>query len=184
MPRGVRLLRTGGRVLLVVGIAVDAYEVYKAPPEQRARTAVGVTGGFVAGLGAGAAAGLACGPGAPVCSVVLGIGFGIAFSWLGRKAAEGAYDLATESSSSKQDKPIYNSECPSCHTRVNEQPDPFSKMGTKKMLWNTGPLSDQMKRNIWNIPDTTPLKAPQTRQLSAEDMAAIRQWLEKMPEAE
>jgi hypothetical protein len=181
MPRGVRLLRTGGRVLLVVGIAVDAYEVYSAPPEQRARTTVGVAGGFVAGLGAGAAAGLACGPGAPVCSVVLGLGFGIAFSWLGRKAAEGAYDLATEKP--KEDKPVYNSECPSCHTRINQPRDPFSTAETSKFLWGDSMSSDYMKRNIWNIPDNAPLKQPQTRPLSEEDMAVIRQWLEKTPEA-
>lgn len=96
MPTGLKVLKVGGRVMLVVSIAMIPVEVYLAPPEQRERTLVGATGGFVGGFAAGAAAGLLCGPGAPVCSIVLGLGAGFAGSVGGRSLAEGAYDLAVD----------------------------------------------------------------------------------------
>jgi hypothetical protein len=82
--------------MLVVSVAMIPVEVYLAPPEERERTLVGATGGFLGGLGAGAAAGLVCGPGVPVCSIVLGLGAGFAGSVAGRSMAEGAYDLAVD----------------------------------------------------------------------------------------
>lgn len=93
--RGLRLLRWGGRVFVAVGIATSIHEVAAAPAGARARTAVGVGGGFVGGLVAGAAAGLVCGPGAPLCSVVFGIGFGAVGGYLGRAGAERIYNRAT-----------------------------------------------------------------------------------------
>lgn len=95
MPTGLRVLKWGGRVMIVVGAATVPLEVYLAPPEERTRTAVGATAGFLGGLALGATAGLVCGPGAPVCSVVLGIGFGIAGGLAARGGAEEVYDLAT-----------------------------------------------------------------------------------------
>jgi hypothetical protein len=105
-----RVLRSGGKVLLVVGVAMDIHEVATAPPEQRTRTAVGVGGGFLGGLALGAAAGLVCGPGAPVCSTVLGIGFGILGAFGGRAAAEGLYDSLTETPTSGG-QPAENYDC-------------------------------------------------------------------------
>ncbi|PDV97880.1 DUF4157 domain-containing protein [Candidatus Chloroploca asiatica] len=90
-----RVMRFAGRAFIVVGVVATGYEIATAPPETRTRTAIGATSGFVGGLAFGAAAGLACGPGAPVCSVLLGIGFGIAGGIATRSAAEGIYDAAT-----------------------------------------------------------------------------------------
>jgi hypothetical protein len=87
-----QVLRWGGRFLIVVGAAATVYEIASAPREQRARTAVGATSGFLGGLAGGAVAGLACGPGALLCSVVLGLAFGIAGGIATRAAAERIYD--------------------------------------------------------------------------------------------
>jgi hypothetical protein len=95
MPTGLRVLKWGGRVMIVVGAATVPLEVYLAPPEERVRTGIGATSGFLGGLALGATAGLVCGPGAPVCSVVLGIGFGIAGGLAARGAAEEVYDMST-----------------------------------------------------------------------------------------
>ncbi|KYG03766.1 hypothetical protein BE21_04395 [Sorangium cellulosum] len=95
MSRGAQVLRWGGRVFLVVGVATIPMEVAMARPEQRTRTAVGATAGFLTGLAGGAAAGLVCGPGAPACSLVLGLTFGIVGTFTGRAVAEEVYDAAT-----------------------------------------------------------------------------------------
>jgi hypothetical protein len=92
MPRVIRVLRVGGKVLLVVGIVAGGYEIVASRPEERARTAVGVGGGFVGGFALGATAGLICGPGAPLCSFVLGLGLGTIGALGGRALAEEAYD--------------------------------------------------------------------------------------------
>jgi hypothetical protein len=89
-----RLLRWGGRLFLVVGIAATGYEIAAAPPAERTRTAIGAASGFVGGLAAGAAAGLVCGPGAPLCSVMLGLTFGLVGGVASRAAAESIYDAA------------------------------------------------------------------------------------------
>jgi hypothetical protein len=96
MPRYVQVLKWGGRVFILIGVGMAVYETAKAPEGKRARTAVGVTGGFVGGLAGGATAGLACGPGAPVCSVVLGLGLGLLGYFVGRSVAEGVYDAASD----------------------------------------------------------------------------------------
>ena len=94
MAKGVQVMKWGGRAFVVVGILTIPAEVALAQPGRRARTAVGATAGFAGGLAAGALAGLVCGPGAPVCSVVLGITFGIAGALGTRAVAEGIYDEA------------------------------------------------------------------------------------------
>jgi hypothetical protein len=96
MPRYFRVLKWGGRIFIVVGAVDVVYETATAQEGQRGRTLAREGTGFVGGLAAGAAAGLVCGPGAPVCSVVLGLGFGLAGMWVGRTVGEGAYDLATQ----------------------------------------------------------------------------------------
>ena len=94
-PRYIQVLKYGGRVFFVVGAAASVAEVAMAKEGERTRTAVGAGAGFVGGLALGATAGLFCGPGAPVCSVVLGLGFGIVGGLASRTAAEGIYDVAT-----------------------------------------------------------------------------------------
>ena len=102
MPAGLRYLKWGGRVFLVIGVAAGAAEVITAPEGQRERTAVGVGGGFAGGFALGATAGLVCGPGALVCSVVLGLGLGIIGSVAGRSLAEYVYDHETETPEARQ----------------------------------------------------------------------------------
>lgn len=94
-PRYIQVLKIGGRVFFVIGAVATVAEVAMSPEGERTRTAVGAGAGFVGGLALGATAGLVCGPGAPVCSVVLGLGFGIAGAFATRAAAEGIYDVAT-----------------------------------------------------------------------------------------
>ncbi len=95
MSKGVQVLKWGGRVFIVVGVVAGVAEVATAPEGKKVRTAVGAGAGFVGGLALGATAGLFCGPGAPVCSVVLGLGLGIAGALTARAAAEELYDEAT-----------------------------------------------------------------------------------------
>lgn len=95
MPRVVRVLRVGGKVMLVVGIVAGAHEIVTARPEEQTRTIVGVGGGFAGGFLLGATAGLICGAGAPVCSLVLGLSLGTLGALGGRVFAEGAYDYVT-----------------------------------------------------------------------------------------
>jgi hypothetical protein len=92
MSRGLQALKWGGRVFFVIGLATIPLEVLWAPSGQKGRTAVGATAGFLGGLAAGAAAGLVCGPGAPICSIVLGLTFGIAGALGARALAESIYD--------------------------------------------------------------------------------------------
>lgn len=140
MPQALRYIKWGGRVFIVVGLAAGAWEVYSATPEQRDRTTTGViagtAGGFAGGAAggalAGAAAGLVCGPGAPVCSLVFGIGGGLVGGVIGalgsRALAETAYDIANP-----RGVPVSGplpavvgkrpTECPSCHSEL-KKPEP------------------------------------------------------------
>jgi len=131
MSGGARVMKYMGRGFLVVGVAATGYEIYAAPPEQRTRTAVGGVSGFVGGLAFGAAAGLVCGPGAPVCSFVLGVGFGVAGSIATRRVAEEIYD-----ESHPQSWPVTDpteqaamlsaanrgTVCPNCHAAMTPPP--------------------------------------------------------------
>ena len=96
MSRGMKYLRWGGRVFLVVGIAAGIAEIFMASPEQRARVAtevgVGFGGGVLGGIAGGAAAGLVCGPGAPVCAVIGGIIGGILGAFGARSFASLLFD--------------------------------------------------------------------------------------------
>jgi hypothetical protein len=95
MPYTVQVLRVGSNVLLVVGVTGGVYEIATATPEERARTTVGVGGGFAGGFLLGATAGLICGPGAPVCSFAVGLGMGTVGALGGRAVAEAIFDEAT-----------------------------------------------------------------------------------------
>ncbi len=154
MSTGLKVLKVGGRVFLVVGAAATLYDIYSASPEERARTAARDLSGFAAGLAAGAAAGLVCGPGAIVCSVVLGLAFGIIGSQVGSAVGEGVYDAVTDDPTRRADNgPIPNlppsTVCPSCHRTVNSPP---SMLGTNGLIGAMGgfenDLSEQDKQRI------------------------------------
>jgi hypothetical protein len=98
MPRYLQILKWGGRIFIVIGGVMVVVETSRAREGQRGRTLTGATGGFLGGLAAGAAAGLVCGPSALACSIVLGLGFGLAGYFGGRALAEAAYDSATTQS--------------------------------------------------------------------------------------
>jgi hypothetical protein len=158
MPGYLRYFKWGGRVFLVIGIVSVPAEIALTRPEDRTRTAVGATAGFVGGLAAGAAAGLVCGPGALVCSVVLGIAFGIAGSLASREAAESIYDAATSTGTpvpwsfdpeTARALESPSTICPSCHR-------------------TSAPASG----SFTGFPTT-----PSTTSLSAEDMRIIIEYL-------
>jgi len=95
MPKSLQVLKWGGRLFLVAGAVMVPVEVAMAPKGERVRTAVGATSGFAGGFAAGAGAGLVCGPGALACSIILGIGFGLAGYFAARGIAEEIYDEAS-----------------------------------------------------------------------------------------
>jgi hypothetical protein len=88
VPTLLRVVKVGGRVMIVVGVVAARYELYKAKPEEQPRVAVGLAGGFLLGAGAG----LVCGPGAPVCSIIAGLVLGTIGALGGRAVAETMYD--------------------------------------------------------------------------------------------
>jgi Domain of unknown function (DUF4157) len=94
MSRTMQFMRIGGRVFLVVGVVISAVEVGRAVRDRDYRRATQEVGGFATGFAAGAAAGLLCGPGAPVCSIGLGLVFGLGGYFAGRAIAGAAYDAA------------------------------------------------------------------------------------------
>jgi hypothetical protein len=91
-----RVSRVAGPVGMAAGLAISGYEVYDAPPDERARVAVREGGGFAGGLVgasagglvAGWAASLACGPGAPVCAIVISLVIVGAAGYAGGRAGE------------------------------------------------------------------------------------------------
>lgn len=116
MTKGMKVLKWGGRVFFVIGVATTTYDIATAKPEERARTAAREVTGFAAGFAAGAAAGLVCGPGALACSIVLGLGFGLAGTLIGREVGESVYDAATNNDYVDEcDRP--RPPCPNCHQR-------------------------------------------------------------------
>jgi hypothetical protein len=171
MPAALRYVKWGGRVFLVVGIVAGGVEIATAPEGQRGRTAVGVAGGFAGGFALGAAAGLICGPGAPVCSVVLGLGLGIAGSLAGRSLAEAVYD------SSSQPAAVYTDEmnraahngvvCPNCHQALEQR-------------WMLGPSSPSPSI-LGAVNGNTHGGHSQT--MSDTDLRVLRQWLDAQPAA-
>ena len=139
MSRAMKVLRWGGRVFFVIGIVTTAAEIGLARPEERQRTAVGAISGFAGGLALGAAAGLVCGPGAPVCSVVLGLGLGILGAYGARSFAELAYDQSHPGGMPITD-PIEQQRvlqlagrpadpCPSCHRDTIGREDRYASLG-------------------------------------------------------
>lgn len=130
MTSGMKVLRWGGRAFFVLGVVATTAEIATASEEERERVAVGGVAEFAGGFAAGAVAGLACGPGAPVCSVVLGIGFG----FLGGKAARGIAEMIYDQGRHTGGHPATQAElqefndlwakgkeCPNCHTAVGER---------------------------------------------------------------
>ncbi len=94
--RGASYLRHGGRVLIVVGVAVSAARIWNAGEEELPRVIGEELGGFIGGgLGAGAAVGICLvfgiasgGWGLLACGVVGGIGGGVIGSELGGSASD------------------------------------------------------------------------------------------------
>jgi len=152
-----KVIKIGGRVMLVVGILAGAAEIAFAPPEQRNRVAAGVAGGFAGGFALGATAGLFCGPGALVCSVVAGLVLGTAGVLGGRAMAESLYDEAHRPQTPGQ-YPGHSVVCPGCHDNPATHADRFRVLSPGQ-------------------PDLRPPSAPTSRQLSAADRAVIMQWL-------
>ena len=65
-------MKFGGRVLVVISIAYEGYEIYTAENKEKETYRQGITigGGIAGGAAGGATAGLICGPGSPICSTV------------------------------------------------------------------------------------------------------------------
>lgn len=200
MPTRYRLLKVGGRVMVVVGLAADAYELVTASEAERPRVATGIAGGALGGFAAGAAAGLVCGPGALVCSIV----FGAAGALGGRALFQAIYDSAPGAHAGpcipayRNLAPVGEGECPSCHRirRVQECRDEAFQFdlqlpGGRGPLGQLGPFdgngggpgSDRL-RSHWSQAELDALYgvasqrgAPQPAAVSAEDMAAISAWI-------
>jgi hypothetical protein len=152
-----KVVKIGGRVLLVVGILAGAAEIWLAPPEQRNRVAAGVAGGFAGGFALGATAGLFCGPGALVCSVVAGLVLGTVGALGGRAMAESLYDEAHQPRN-PWEYPGHSVVCPGCHDNPATHANRFRVLSPGQV-------------------DLRPPSAPASRELSAADRAVIMQWL-------
>lgn len=163
LSRGMQVLKWGGRAMLVVGIVMVPVEVALARPEDRVRTGIGATSGFFGGLAGGAAAGLVCGPGALLCSVVLGIGFGVAGAFGARAVAEGIYDSAT----APRPEQVYRPPCPGqgrCHEPNRPRVD-----------WNMSQLAGP------GLFGAVTARSGHQQQLTESDVAMIRRWLATQP---
>ena len=206
MPRRFKVLKYGGRVFAVVGVAADAYELYSATPQERPRVAVGIVGatagGAAGGALAGAAAGLLCGPGAPVCSVVLGAGGAAVGALGGRAAFQALFDSLGRSQAGpcipayRTLGPVGTGECPSCHRirRVQECRDEdrprFGAGGSGHAPFGaglgsgTGP-ADHGLRTSWRTDELRSLLVagertgpPGVHSLSAQETQLLLRWIE------
>jgi hypothetical protein len=85
-----KMLRTIGKVLIVVTVAYVVYDVVNAQNKVKEVIKQGavMAGGLSGTILAGSAASLVCGPGAPVCAVALLIGGGIAAGWVASEVVE------------------------------------------------------------------------------------------------
>jgi hypothetical protein len=194
MPTKFKILKVGGRVMLVVGLAVDAYELYSASDKEKPRVAVGIAGGLGGGFLAGAAAGLVCGPGALVCSLL----FGLAGALGGRALAQALFDMFGELEQQSPCIPAYRTmspvgagECPNCHRirRVQECQDeamgPFRNMPMgPSLLPGQGPGLAGPGPGQWGPMEleafgkaTQSRGFPQPRPLSPQEEATLRAWL-------
>ena len=97
--RGASYLRHGGRVLIVVGVAVSAARIWNASDEELPRVIGEELGGFIGGgIGAGAGVGICLvfgtasgGWGLLACGVVGGLVGGVGGSMAGGAIADGIY---------------------------------------------------------------------------------------------
>lgn len=83
-----------GRGLIVVTVAISAYNIWEAKNKvrQSAKESATLLGGALGGAAANASAGFLCGPGAPVCVTALFIIGGVAGALIFNSAAEWALD--------------------------------------------------------------------------------------------
>lgn len=193
MPLKWRVLKTGGRVLMVVGIASDAYEFFSADAAAKPRVAVGIAGGAAGGFAAGAAAGLVCGPGAPVCSIVLGIAGALG----GRALFQALFDAFGDGNSPRcvsayRGQPATAAgDCPNCHRirRVQEceDEDPFTGWRARDLhpgLLGPLPGLDALPSATWRSREYEAFMGAaaaggggMTRTLSARDLAELDAFL-------
>ena len=97
--RGASYLKHGGRIVLVVGVAITAARIWNASDHELPKVIGEELGGFVGGsLGAGAGVGICMifgiasgGWGLLACGVIGGLGGGVAGSYAGGKIADGLY---------------------------------------------------------------------------------------------
>jgi len=97
--RGASYLRHGGRVVLVVGVAVSAARIWNASEQELPRVIGEEMGGYIGGgIGAGAGVGICMifgiasgGWGLLACGIVGGLGGGVAGSYVGGQVADGIY---------------------------------------------------------------------------------------------
>lgn len=168
VPTVLRVVKIGGRVLLVAGIGLGAWEIACAEPEQRGRVTAGVAGGFAGGLALGATAGLVCGPGAPVCSIVAGLTLGIIGSLAGRAMAEDLYD-ATHRQRPGSGYPGHSIVCPSCHDNPS-----LRVPGSRRLLAPGGP-PPMGTPSAFDEPGLIGPGRPTP--LSAAEVERLRRWL-------
>ncbi|MCK3846955.1 hypothetical protein [Pseudomonas sp. W15Feb34] len=85
-----KVLRVSGKVLIVVTIVYAAYDIAHADnkPKEAFKQGAVISGGIVGTFLGSAAAGSLCGPGAPVCTIGLMLGAGIAAGWAALEATE------------------------------------------------------------------------------------------------
>lgn len=189
MSRGMRVMRWGGRVFFVLGAAATVYEIADAEPDDMERTAVGAIanfgGGAAGGFLAGAATGLVCGPGAPVCSVLLGIGGAMLGGFLVREGAEAIYDATNPRHgggrpATEADLIEFNAAweqgdpCPNCHT---------TRRGSPNFDWSSG-FSDDWNGDLGFGTGGSQLSnyaaqpgPPREVPLSAEEIAQIMAFI-------
>ena len=166
VPTVLRVLKVGGRIMLVVGVVTAGYELYTATPEQRPRTAVGIAGGFAGGFALGAGAGLLCGPGAPVCSIVAGLVLGAVGAIGGRAIAEGVYD-ELNNPRPYAGYPGHSIVCPFCH----DNPATRAAAARLRAPFDTAE-GDRLFQLFREVQGTgTPGR------LTPAELAAIRSWL-------
>lgn len=176
MSTGLKVLKWGGRVMLVVGIGATIWSIYSAPEGQKARAAVTGISGLVGGFVAGAALGLACGPAAPVCCIVTGIIGGIVGGIVSSGIAGAIYDWFTSPPPPPQ--PWYGPRmvdhngivCPDCHSLSQPlgtydariKPDFEPMFGSQRDLGGFGGLGG----------------SPMNRTLTDSEMKMLRSYLE------
>ncbi|WP_339418695.1 MULTISPECIES: hypothetical protein [unclassified Pseudomonas] len=85
-----KVLKVSGKVLIVVTIAYATYEIVNADnkPKEAFKQGAVISGGIIGAFLGSAAVIPLCGPGAPICTVGLMLGAGVAAGWAALEATE------------------------------------------------------------------------------------------------